>query len=230
VASFLFGPVSADSKDMILLFDDDRAKIYLSMDGATSYTFPSEQTILALFKKAAQSPGTRISKDGLLCRVVLPDPTLVNNNSNLKSSGGSELPTGLDSKRDLLAYLQKHCSMEFLRSNGLNSAPDVLLRKTNKKALMDIWNKWRSQDKTQNSQSKESTKKHSANSSTDAAVIESLFSETISSKVQQEPREKSIVGTLHETCEEFPCFFHSKEEDDVACTKFRVMLFLGAVR
>jgi Basic tilted helix bundle domain len=232
VASFLFGPSSRGSKDMILLFDDDRARIYLSLDGTASHAFPCEQMILALFKKAAQSRGTTISKGGLSCRVVLPDPTLVNNNSNnSKSSGSSELPTGLDSKRDLLEYLQKHCSIEFLRSNGLNSAAAVILRKTNKLALMDIWHKWQKEGKTQKSQSKETTTKHLTVSSSDATVIESLFSELIASTLQLGPPEKSIVGTLHETCEEFPCFFDSKEEGDAGTlTKFRVMLFLGAVR
>ena len=51
----------------------------------------------------------------------------------------------MDTKRAVLEYLQKHCSIEFLREQRIDSNPEVVLRKTNRKALLKIWDNWNKQ-------------------------------------------------------------------------------------
>ncbi len=223
VASFLFGPSSAASKSMILIFDDDRAKMYLSSSGSAGSAVPTEQTILSLFKHAAQSLNSTVWKDGLSCRIVI-DPTLTKDSKG-KSNCCPGLPNGLDSKRELLEYLQQNCSIDFLRTNGLNSNPKVILRKTNKKALMDIWGNWRRQHNSEKGQG--SIKKEFS----DETAIESLYSEILTEFQQECANQNPIVGILHETCIEFPCFGWGKEDNEVHNDKkLRVLMFLGAVR
>jgi hypothetical protein len=157
---------------MIIVFDDDWAQVHLSLDGSgtTPTIIPKEQTILSVFKQAAQSPNVEISRDGLRCRIDL-DPTFFEGGNGNRTSP-SELPTGLDSKRQVLEYLQKNCSIDFLRSNGLNSNPIVILRKTNKKALMEVWTKWRRHASKDSSASTSST-------SSNQKFIESLYTNII---------------------------------------------------
>jgi len=220
VASFLFGPsppTREGNKDMILIFDDDWAQMHLSFHGNVN-TIPTEHTILSLFKKAAQSLGTVVSQGGLHCRIMV-DPThgvdIRAANSNLT------LPNGLDSKRQVLEYLQKKCSMDFLRANGLNSNPAVILRKTNKKALMEVWNKWRRHVNDQGNSPK--------SGSNQSAIIEGIYSEIVErSKKDDGSDGTTIAATLHETCEEFPCF--QPQECSNASKSLRVIFFLGAVR
>ena len=131
----------------------------------------------------------------------------------------SALPTGLDSKRQLLEYLQKHCSIDFLRSKGLNSNPDGILRKTNKKALMPVWAAWISSQK-------HNQPEHSGDR------IESLYQELLQPPMSDSKDAiKVVAGTLHETCEEFPCFgLEDSTLDSSPKSYYQICLFLGAVR
>lgn len=233
VTSFLFGPsplVGTARKEMILIFDDDWAQMHLSFDGGngrgTASIVPAEQTILSVFKQAAQSLNVEIiSREGLKCRIVL-DPMLLKGN-NGKVGSSSELPTGLDSKRQVLEYLQKNCSIDCLRTNGLNSNPTVILRKTNKKALMEVWSKWR---RHANETSKDYSASAGSSSSSSQKIIESLYSNIIRKSKEAGTTDTTIVGTLHETCEEFPCFGQMDDDDSRTSENLRILMFLGAVR
>ncbi len=220
---------------------------------------PTEQKILQLWKRAAQRPKQVICMDGMTC-CITPDPlrsmelhssinTNTNTNTNTSSvvssssskfkskspssSSSLSLPPGLDSKRLLLEYLQKNCSIEFLRSKGLNSSPDVILRKTNKKKLMDVWNAW-SKERLQGRSKSQSISKsaHPYSGSKKTASSSSLFNEEVSTEEQKrrqvieeiyaeilddnkdedgktatkESNTQIVAGILHETCPEFPCF------------------------
>jgi len=252
VTAFLFGPrVSPSdnngnvsdiqqkcSRDMILIFDDDRARVHLTLDTeSTGKTFvPTEQAILSLFKEAAQSLNKTVTHHGLACRTIM-DPA---HSSILNSQKGSnnELPVGLQSKREVLECLQKTCSIDFLRSRGLNSNITVLLRKSNKKDLVEVWKKWRQQQQQQPGNSNKPPASQSKGLS-DPTIIESLFHDVIHS-FQDHPNCDTIVGTLHESCEEFPCFglspptrtdsVKTPHHDETRKSFRRIVLFLGAVR
>ena len=237
VTAFLFGPSgvsprkgnshasssssSSSSREMILIFDDDRAQIHLSLADADSSKeiIPSEQVILSLFKQAAQSLNQTVtnSSHGLICRTVM-------DLNNQQRTSNTELPSsGLDSKRHVLEYLQEKCSIDFLRNHGLNSSTSVILRKSNKKTLMEVWKKWQQEQQQVRGATTTSTK-------SDPNITESLFHEVIQSFQNNgaSKNELAIVGTLHESGEEFPCFV--PVESGGMDQTFRIMLFLGAVR
>lgn len=227
VTSFLWGPGCPRTcdRELIVLFDDDLACSYLTavstVDGRENIV-PTEQAILSVFKMAAQSLTESVTKHGLTCRTEM-DASVARLLSQKTNHGSTRLPSGLDSKRQVLEFLQTTCSMDFLRNNGLNSSTEVILRKCNKKLLVEKWAKWQ----------KEQVKNGSVEtkSSTDAELIESLFHRMISTFQQQSNDDVSVVGTLHESCEEFPCFEEqSFDIDDDSSTSYRTMLFLGAVR
>ena len=237
VTAFLFGPSgcsptncnshsSSNNREMILIFDDDHAQVHLSLAAADSKMdiIPSEQVILALFKQAAQSPNQTVTcgSHGLICRTVM-DPAVCLNNQQ-RTSNTKDPSSGLDSKRDVLEYLQDKCSIDFLRNHGLNSSASVILRKSNKKTLMEVWKKWQQQ------QDRGATTTSTKSTVSDPKITESLFHGVIQSFQDNgaSKKEMAIVGTLHESCKEFPCF----EPDDSGGIdqSFRVMFFLGAVR
>ena len=213
VSSFLFGPSpSTGKKELTFLFDDDLARIHMTRDEKCT-VIPTEQWILSLWKQAAQNLNETIHREGMICRIEFDLATTINNDNKK----GWSLPTGLDSKRQVLEYLQRHCSMDFLRSKGLNSNPDVILRKTNKKALMQVLHDWR-KSLTQDDQ-------HSDD------VIESIYSRFLQPPQNDDSNRSEgieiVAGTLHETCDEFPCF---GLQHDSLKKHLRVCLFLGAVR
>ena len=120
VTAFLFGPGSKKvKKSLVLLFDEDWSRIQLELvDGSngghqSSQEFvPMEKNVIGILKMAAEaSPGTTVSSQGLQATLFRSE--------NMKVS---DLPSNLDSKRSILVYLQKNCSIEFLRAHGLNSS------------------------------------------------------------------------------------------------------------
>ena len=218
VASFLFGPHAEGSKkELVMLFDDDLARIHMTKEvGSTA--IPTERTIVRLWKQAATHINKPATVDGISCRIVF-DPLLQEENDS------SSLPTGLDSKREVLEYLQQQCSFEFLRNHGLNSQPAVILRKTNKKALMKVWNLWRNEVQKKNEGSS-----GSKNSGSNMNRIVEIYSTLLQ---PSEPNVNVIAGTLHETFEELPCYgFKRKQGEKEGSDGRRVLLcfFLGAVR
>jgi hypothetical protein len=221
-SSFLFGPspvgASSSSKELVLFFDDDFSRIHMTVE-KESCIVPTEQSIVSLWKQAAQQLNKPITKNGINCQIIV-DPTIQES-----SNSSSSLPTGLDSKRHVLEYLQEQCSIDFLREHGLNSKPDIILRKTNKRALMQVWNEWRR--KSQQGQHKEQP-----GSAPTAKIIDSI--QSIYSKLLQPPQSSGascVTITLHEKFDEFPCFsFGNCDDFSKNDRRLYVTLFLGAVR
>ena len=215
VTAFLFGPSTKDcKKELVLLFDDDLARIHMTVE-EDSDVIPSEQAIVSLWKQAAQQLNKPLISRGLTCHIVM-DPLL---QQDTASSASSSLPTGMDSKRHVLEYLQKKCAIDFLRSHGLNSSASVILRKTNKKALMDVWNEWRKLQK----------KRQPKGSTPDlASRIESIYFDLLPKSTEAV---EAVAGTLHEKFEELPCFgLHPTKHSSGSTRKIHLCLFLGAVR
>ena len=215
VTAFLFGPSTKHcKKELVLLFDDDLARIHMTVE-EDSDVIPTEQAIVSLWKQAAQQLNKPLISRGLTCHIVM-DPLLQQDNA---SSASSSLPTGMDSKRHVLEYLQKKCAIDFLRSHGLNSSAGVILRKTNKKALMNVWNEWR----------KLQEKRQQKGSTPDlAGRIESIYFDLLPKSTDSV---EAVVGTLHEKFEELPCLgLHPTKHSSALTRKIHLCLFLGAVR
>ncbi|RHY61241.1 hypothetical protein DYB38_002353 [Aphanomyces astaci] len=210
VSSFLHGPWSAhcSSRELVLLHDEDYARIHMTVANPLSCRLlPTEQNIVSAWKSAAASSSSA-SKDRFdspwTCRV-----------ERVHESGASTSSAAavqhMDSKRQVLEHIQAHCSLDFLRGHGLNSKPDVVLRKTNKKALVQAWHQWTSQHKP-------------PKSSSSASRLESIFAELL-----HVPSASVVAGYLHESCEsELPCF--NPPPLPAADPNLHVVLFLGAVR
>jgi hypothetical protein len=239
VATALFGPTSihngpkhednSTSKrplpknnitQLVMLFDQDWS--YMEMEyqpekaKSSSLFFPSEQTVIALWKRAANHPGETVQIEGLSCRLIISKETkIISAQTNLS----------MMSKRELLDYLQSNCSLEFLRRHHLNSTIDTLVRKCNKNKLIEI---------AQSCQQQNTPGK--PNESTEHDVLESLlkqFIQPISNTIS-----KVLVATLHESSDhELPVWDHVQESTAEAAANPRisseslqVCLFLGAVR
>jgi len=205
VASYLF--IGNDhSKELILLFEEDYARMELKRSDKTTADYPTEQRLVGLWKSAALAPGTLLERHGLSCRLVLDPNMPISTNESF------------DSKRQLLEHLQKHCSLDFLREHRLNSEPAVVLRKTNKQALEGVHRKWMTSQKPENAESdSETPAKHSRLGAIYRNLLQSLDSS--SSTV--------IAAILHESCDsELPCWgaLPRVTEPTTFC------LFLGAVR
>jgi hypothetical protein len=212
VAAFLFGPevdVDADHRELVILYDDDLSRMHMtyrqpgsSSADACQCLIPSEQNIVSLWKQAAsQENGEPVERSGLTCRLV----------ASRKSS--ESRVSGMDSKRDVLEFLQKVCSLDFLRHHGLNSSPAVILRKTNKKTLMNVWSAWKQKE----------ISKESAETSTE--TLESILEELL--QPDSPVVEQVVAGVLHESSEnELPCW----EKDSRSMPSMQICLFLGAVR
>jgi hypothetical protein len=216
VSSFLFGPKSnVGQRELLFLFDDDLARMSMRLS-KTCRVVPTEKAVVSLWKKAAQKLNCEIEANGMICKIDLDLTTLSTGDGKGASSGG--LPTGLDSKRQVLEYLQKYCPLEFLKTKGLNSNLDTILRKTNRKSLISIFNDWEN--------SKDNKQKPSLNLE---ERIESMYTEILLKPNQNGPTQAQVVaGTLHEMFQEFPCF--GLKDDDESSSRFQLCLFLGAVR
>lgn len=204
VSSFLFTPhLSQGSKELVFLFDDDLAEMTMKVSKNSS-AIPTEQTVISLWKRAAQKLNTRVEANGMECCIKV-EPTTPGSESSAR------LPTGLNSKREVLEHLQNNCSMDFLRSKGLNSNADVILRKTNKKALVALFNEWKK------SQSRKPDDK-----------VEALYSGLLKVSEKRSEDGKLVAATLHEMFQEFPCFGLNKSPH--LSTRLSLVFFLGAVR
>lgn len=64
---------------------------------------------------------------------IFPSKTTINSSNSGSTTNHISTVVGMDSKRAVLEYLQKHCSTEFLREQRINSNSEVVLRKTNNK-------------------------------------------------------------------------------------------------
>jgi hypothetical protein len=204
VAAFLFGP--GEAKELVLLFEEDWSRMHMTYE-AHRPTVPTEQTIVGLWKKAAQQKHS-VHEKGLLCRLY---------KQNTKHTAGAAIPMSLESKRDVLVHLQATCSIEFLREKGLNSSSQVLLRKFNKQTLIEISKDWNSRYASVSQPTLEETLR---------PILKDLL-QPISSNIQT-----VIAATLHESShQELPCW---KNQCQTTATdssdKTQVCIFLGAVR
>ncbi len=252
VSSFLFGgkPFEGQKtkKELVLFFDEDRSRLHMTVVDDNSMTmnaFPKEETLIKLWKQAAQNLHKEVSYKGLKC-IIHVDPTLSFAPKSTKASSSTSKSSSIekiDTKREVLEYIQKHCSLDFLRKNRINSHPDVVLRKTNRKALLKIWDTWTKQRQT-TSDAQSGKGSDDDESSHSNRQLKTIFGELLQfpeekiygssdSKTVSKEKNQIIAGTLHESSEEFPCFrFRSEEinEQSSRRTSYRVCLFLGAVR
>jgi len=277
VASFLFGATDSNDnrnqsnktkKELVLLFDEDLARLHMTLDSGgdsdndndnnnnnNPRAFPKEQTILQLWKRAAQNLRTTVEYGGMKCVIHLdPSLSLSPNPQSTPSSGskgkgkgkgkgtkGSNTKGGIekiDTKRAVLEFLQKNVSVEFLREHRLNSHPDVVLRKTNRNALLKVWDAWTKQSTEADATDGKSDKTMDGNTSgsPDSRRLTRIYRELLRFPSGESSRRGSssstpsprviVAGTLHETCEEFPCFGPRAESD----ATYHACLFLGAVR
>jgi len=205
VAALLLGP-TPEHRELVLLYDEDFSRMHMTYRQPESTSVsgslvPTEQAIVALWKRAAsQDNGEKVEVNGLTCQLVI-------------SQRNTAQVSGMDSKRDVLEYLQKKCSMAFLRQHGLNTSTAVLLRKTNKKALMSVWSAWKQQET--------STELHGASPEALELTLKELLQ-------PDSPEVKQVVaGVLHESSEnELPCW----NKEPQMMLSMQLCLFLGAVR
>jgi hypothetical protein len=200
----------------------------------TRRTIPTERAVIQLWKRAAQNPRKSIEMNGMKCSIHV-DPTGVStsSSSDVSSKGTNKnTPPGMDNKRHLLEYLQQHCSMDFLRKHGLNSRPETVLRKTNQKKLLQIWQEWNNKN---NNVPIEGEEERIEPQGTDSSLDRSLriFCNDMLQFPNPTNNVKIVAGTLHESCPEFPCFDGSEDpswSNDASLPSYSVCLFLGAVR
>ncbi len=202
VAALLFGPTAPaeQERELILIHEEDFSRIEMKLE---NNIVPSEHNIVSQWKEAAGRANNNMDDDrkNSTCRIVLDSS--VDNNT---------MPNNMDNKRQVLEYLQTHCSIEFLRKHRLNSNANVVLRKTNKNQLMKVYREWNAENTTETRSNKQER-------------LASIFTEIL--KPQNSDVDSVVAGILHESSKaELPCF-------DVTPTKtsnLQVCLFLGAVR
>ena len=205
VASFLLGPhCQKVDKIITLLFDEDWVRIQLEVSKSVSAKdfLPTEQNVIALLKKAAGAspPGSPVQEQGIQAKLVFPKDMIMD-----------KLPSSLDNKRSILEYLQKTCTMDFLREKGLNSSAGAILKKTNKEKLTKVWNDW----KQQNTE---------VQPSNNQKYLLPILRDVLSA---QNETMQTVVGVLHESGEaELPVW---KQKISFPANG-RIVLFLGAVR
>jgi len=260
-------------KELVLLFDEDFARLHMTLDANGdvhsgdednvnvnvndidyAHIFPKEQTIIQLWKRAAQNLRKPVEYQGMKCIIHL-DPAL--SLRPQKETGGSSSGSinnsnieRIDTKRAVLEYIQKNVSIEFLRENKINSHPEVVLRKTNRKALLKIWDTWTKHQHTSLDSEGENEDYNNDNNSQNGRRLRTIYHELLQFPPEKTFRNsysssdsknvsKVVAGTLHESCEEFPCFGFNQlneereqEESKESAThvSYRVCLFLGAVR
>ncbi len=163
---------------------------------------PTERAVVTLWKASAAKPNQVVQHDGLSCKLI---PYLI---------PGDEL--AFENKRQVLDHIQKHCSIDFLRQQGLNASAAVLLRKTNMNKLLQAWQLWKSQ----------TLEKIQARSN--SPPLESIFTSLL------HPKERPMIaGILHESSfSELPCFSRDSVRTGASLPppSLRICLFLGAVR
>ncbi|GKY99642.1 hypothetical protein MPSEU_000918300 [Mayamaea pseudoterrestris] len=232
VASFLHGPATGSNsqcnsqckRELVILFDQDWTTIYMSLDETsadnetplTTTTYPTEQSVLSLWKLASEHSGQVVTMNGLFCRLV----------PSQSAAQTCTMPTSMQDKRDILKHLQSTCDLDFLRRHHLNSSAAVVLKKTNKQALLNIWDDWM---RTHGS-TVATTSSTTCNGSSSSAALEEILETLL--QPQSPELQRVIAGTLHETSDlELPYWnkFDAARKDS-SCQNTQLCLFLGAVR
>ena len=166
--------------------------------GGDSEFIPTERAIVTLWKASASKPNQVVEHDGLSCQLFpfhIPQ----------------EQPS-FDNKRQVLESIQKHCSIDFLRQQGLNASAAVLLRKTNMNKLLQAWKLWTTKQ----------AKEHNY------PPLKTIFNSLLRTKECP-----MIAGILHESSSsELPCFAQDMVHtaSSTPPSNLQIFLFLGAVR
>jgi hypothetical protein len=92
------------AKELIFLFDDEKARMHMTIERTClPCDTPTEQSILSIWKRAAQTLNETITTSDAISCIIKVYPNL-NRDHNNNQSGSAGLPTGLDSKRQVLEY------------------------------------------------------------------------------------------------------------------------------
>jgi hypothetical protein len=159
--------MNGTEKQLVLLFDEDFTRLRMTIDdddddddsgggkNNDATVFPKEQIIIQLWKEAAQNLRKTVNIMRIKCVINLgptfPSKTTINNSISGSTTNHTSTVVGMDTKRAVLEYLQKHCSIEFFLEQRINSNSEVVLRKTNRKALLRIWDNWNKRQQQQKS-------------------------------------------------------------------------------
>ena len=218
-ASFLFDN-DVINKELILLFEEDYARMEMKRSRNTKVEYPTEQRLVGLWKAAALAPGTLLDRYGISCRLVLDPNTPI---AKLQS---------FDGKRQVLDFLQKNSSLDFLRQHRLNADPAVVLRKTNKQTLEKIYSEWAASSQTTQSNG-DGPDSQNVKHSRLAAIYKIILQPLVDSC-------QVLAGILHESCNsELPCWgttlTHEQQPpppppSSSSHHNLQLCLFLGAVR
>jgi hypothetical protein len=120
---------SAHHKELHIVFDQDWSTFRMSFlpnntseprttassPRHPSTLLPTEQTIVALWKRSATTPGDCVEQDGLQCQLLVSECS-DGTARNLDCAAGAG-STSFRNKRDLVQYLQSTCSIDFLREH-----------------------------------------------------------------------------------------------------------------
>ena len=147
----------------------------------------------------------------------------------------------LNSKREVLMHIQKHCSFDFIKSARLNASTDVIMKKYNRGKLQNTWFEWCKQAQNQTEMIKVAKKRKSTDINNNS-IPEEYFqcilsliathsgSKTQPCQVEQKGRNSVIAAFLHESCgSELPVSLH-KHNSTCSDDATKVVLFMGAVR
>jgi len=215
VAAFLFGPSPqpGETRELVLVFDEDFCCIHMTLDDAQSSAgtsasnqnfFPSERTVISLWKEAASSLGRNgtvtVSRGGLKCTI---------HNAHKKKSP-KDTVTGMESKskREIMELIYNNCTLDFLRNQGLNCSLSVALRKVNRKTMINIWHMW------QKEQVEVNTRPKDASGNPLVQIIDNLL---ISTGTDDTKGGRSVVaGILHESGEsELPVWGLKEQSNNI---------------
>jgi hypothetical protein len=117
---------SAHRKELHIVFDQDWSTFRMSFHPNNrseprapassprhrSTLIPTEQTIVALWRRATTTPGVCVQQDGLQCQLLVSECSA--GTANCTAGAGSK---SFSNKRDLVQYLQSTCSIDFLREH-----------------------------------------------------------------------------------------------------------------
>ncbi|KAJ3262459.1 hypothetical protein HDU77_000309 [Chytriomyces hyalinus] len=208
-AAFLHGPTCADhSKTLVLIHDEDWA-VTTTTTATIGSSLPTERNLVSQWKSAAVS--SRPGSGSCYIQSHKADTEL-----------SADAVSNLDSKRKVLDHLHANCDLEFIRKHNLNSSPEVVLRKKNKKDLVKVWYEWTAQQKSLNKES-------SQPASLKQSPLEAIFHQQLQ---PSSPNRRVIAVSLHESFEaELPCFHPFNVSNKAnADSSVEFVLFLGAVR
>lgn len=188
----------------------------ITVDGAAVI---SEMEVISAMRRSGRGPKmptTFTARSRTTCELVSESIQEVGRNDH---NGGIE---GMN-KKELLTFIQKSCSMEFLRQHHLNSSIEIILRKKNLQQLRDTWDAWKSINASvSSSTSPEDDEKLRLTTSFASFFRRYISSSDVSSSL--------TILLLHEDYKnELPVFSHDISESNLTSNR-TVLCVMGAVR